>query len=92
MKKSLMWFRYDLRLKDNLALVEAVKADQCYPVYIFDDTATRPAGQASHVWLHHALHSLAKDLNGNLSFFKGSTTDILTELIEPLDNCDKNSE
>jgi deoxyribodipyrimidine photo-lyase len=37
MKKSVVWFRNDLRLRDNEALYKAAKAsDIVYPAYIFD--------------------------------------------------------
>ncbi|ELZ94245.1 deoxyribodipyrimidine photolyase [Haloferax mucosum ATCC BAA-1512] len=43
---SLVWFRRDLRLHDNEALVEACAADRVVPVYCFDpgDYGTRPFG------------------------------------------------
>ncbi len=38
MKKAILWFRQDLRLHDNEALVEASQsADKIYPVYVFDE-------------------------------------------------------
>lgn len=38
MKKSIVWFRNDLRIHDNEALLDALKHnDQIIPVYIFDE-------------------------------------------------------
>jgi len=38
MKRSIVWFRNDLRLHDNEALLDAIKDnDEIIPVYIFDD-------------------------------------------------------
>ncbi len=38
MKRSIIWFRNDLRLHDNEALVDALKhSDEVIPVYVFDD-------------------------------------------------------
>jgi len=38
MKKSIVWFRNDLRIHDNEALIDALKHnDQIIPVYIFDE-------------------------------------------------------
>lgn len=36
MKRSLIWFRNDLRIHDNEALLKASHADEILPVYIFD--------------------------------------------------------
>jgi deoxyribodipyrimidine photo-lyase len=37
-KRAIVWFKTDLRLHDNEALTEAIKAaDEIYPVYIFDE-------------------------------------------------------
>lgn len=36
MKRSLMWFRNDLRIHDNEALMKATQADEIIPLYIFD--------------------------------------------------------
>jgi deoxyribodipyrimidine photo-lyase len=33
---ALLWFRSDLRLHDNAALVRATDADELLPVYVFD--------------------------------------------------------
>ena len=37
MKNSLMWFRYDLRIKDNDALFEALNNKNCILVFILDN-------------------------------------------------------
>jgi deoxyribodipyrimidine photo-lyase len=42
MVRAILWFRQDLRLHDNEALLEAVKnADELIPVYVFDPTLAR---------------------------------------------------
>ncbi len=81
--KTIMWFRQDLRLADNPALIEAVNSGEIIPVYILDDhnSGSQKMGAASRLWLHHSLESLGKSLNGNLKFFKGPADKILPELI-----------
>ena len=37
MINSIMWFRYDLRIKDNVALFESSKSKNCIPLYILDE-------------------------------------------------------
>lgn len=61
---TLLWFRQDLRLADNPALVDAAANGAVIPVYILDDaTPGRWAmGGASRWWLHHSLAALDKDL------------------------------
>ncbi len=55
---SILWFRQDLRLADNLALNAAAEAGPVVAVYIFDEKA----GAAQHWWLHHSLTALSADL------------------------------
>lgn len=78
------WFRQDLRLADNPALFEAVKAGRVFPVYILDDenAGEHKMGGASRVWLHHALKSLNKLLGGKLRVFKGNAKNIIPKIIE----------
>ncbi len=62
---AIVWFRQDLRLSDNPALVAALENHQrVIPVYIH--ATAEPAewqhGAASNWWLHHSLKSLASDL------------------------------
>lgn len=63
---SIVWFRDDLRLADNPALLAAV--DGGGPViglYVLDDESDgiRPLGAAARWWLHHSLASLAERLS-----------------------------
>ncbi len=63
---SIVWFRQDLRLHDNPALVAACAAGDIIPVYVLDDDAPgdRQMGGASRWWLHHSLASLQASLPG----------------------------
>ena len=60
---ALLWFRQDLRLRDNPAL-HAAAGRPLLPVYVLDDeSAGRWAlGGASRWWLHHSLAALRADL------------------------------
>ena len=81
--KTIMWFRQDLRLADNPALIEAVNSGEIIPIYILDDhnSSSQKMGAASRLWLHYSLESLDKSLNGNLKFFKGPADKIIPELM-----------
>jgi deoxyribodipyrimidine photo-lyase len=63
---TIVWFRQDLRLRDNPALTDAARAGDVLPVYILDDTHARPLGGASRWWLHRSLTTLAESLGGLL--------------------------
>ncbi len=86
MTTALLWFRNDLRLKDNPALHAALAgADKILPVYVLDDEAAGDAriGGASRWWLHHSLESLGKDLarlGAPLVLRKGDAREIIPAL------------
>lgn len=65
MGTTLVWFRRDLRLRDNPALQAALDAGHTpVPVYVHapeEDGAWRP-GAASQAWLHRSLAALDADL------------------------------
>ncbi len=79
-----MWFRQDLRLRDNPALIEACKAGKVVPVYIYDNKNAKEAemGAASKWWLHHSLHSLNDSLDGNLHVLSGDPLVLIPELVK----------
>ncbi len=60
----IVWFRRDLRLADQPALLAAAEAGPVVPVYVLDDAAAgdHALGGASRWWLHHSLESLGRDL------------------------------
>lgn len=60
----IVWFRRDLRLKDNPALKAALQTGSpiiCLFIHD-DDYETRPLGAASKWWLHHSLKVLDQEL------------------------------
>ena len=61
MPSSIVWFRNDLRLADNPALIAGLGSGRpVVPVYVLDEETegVRPPGAASRWWLHHSLQSL----------------------------------
>ena len=82
---SLVWFRQDLRLEDNPALLAGCQKGQVLAVYILDDGEAGSAagiGAASKVWLHHALQDLDKSLQGNLLCLQGNAASLIPELVQ----------
>ena len=63
MKNSLMWFRYDLRIKDNDALFEASLNHHCLPVFILDKGYLELETGDFHL---NFLNDSLIDLNNNL--------------------------
>ncbi len=82
-----VWFRQDLRITDNPALKKAADLGKVLPIYILDDMndAVFNMGEASKVWLYHALQDLNKSLSGHLQCFSGDSKKILLSLCEEYD-------
>ena len=80
------WFRKDLRLADNPALLEAAESGRpVAAVYILEDGDSDPwpPGGAGRWWLHHSLASLddsLKKLGNRLILRRGRPGEILPEL------------
>lgn len=84
-RNALIWFRQDLRLKDNPALIHAVENGyNVIPVYILDDVnaGNWKLGSAKRWWLYKSLQSLNSSLDNNLVFRSGDAKTIIPELIE----------
>ena len=84
---SILWFRQDLRLHDQPALVAAAHDGRVVPVYILDDDGPGDwrIGGAQRWWLHHSLASLdksLKDKGSRLILRRGKAADILHKLCE----------
>ena len=84
----LFWFRNDLRLADNPALIAAIRSGApVVPVYILDDEAPRAPGAAARWWLHHSLASLQDDLRSlgvRLVLRRGAQQTIFSDLVEEI--------
>ena len=79
----IVWFRQDLRIKDNPALIEAAKNNaKVIPIYILDDenAGEWKMGAASRWWLHKSLNSLNNSLQENLRVFHGKADKVLLKL------------
>ena len=55
---SVLWFRRDLRLDDNPALVEAAADGPVLPLFVLDPALWRPAGPARRGYLAASLRAL----------------------------------
>lgn len=82
---QIVWFRRDLRLRDQPALYGAAQAGPVVPVFILDDRrpGRRKHGGAHRWWLHHSLKSLSASFgkrNSKLILREGDSVDVLTAL------------
>ena len=76
----IVWFRQDLRLRDNPAFLAAHESGRpILPLYILDDDRSGEwkIGAASRWWLHCSLKALNEVLNGNLCFARGDSQAVL---------------
>lgn len=84
---TLVWFRQDLRLADNPALLAATERGEVLPVYIWapEEEGDWAPGGASRWWLHYSLESLQlelQDLDSRLVLRSGKSLEVLKSLIE----------
>ena len=81
---SLIWFRQDLRLTDNPALLAARQEGAVMAVFILDPVTERGTGAAGRWWLHHSLRALSTDLtrhNIPLILVRGGALDRLFDIV-----------
>ncbi|KZC99358.1 MULTISPECIES: deoxyribodipyrimidine photo-lyase [unclassified Thalassospira] len=92
---AVMWFRNDLRLADNPALLATVKWAKendgaVLPVFILDDVISHQLGGATKWWLEKSLTALNRDIAGlgdtksdrALRLFKGNAKTVLETLAD----------
>ena len=83
---AIVWFRRDLRLADNPALLDALsRAKRVIPLYIHAPEEEEPwkPGAASEWWLHHSLASLSvalREKGSKLVIRQGSSQRALQEI------------
>lgn len=84
---SVVWFRDDLRLDDNPALLAAIRrGGPVVAVYVLDEESDgiRPFGGAAKWWLHESLASLAGGLQAvgaRLTLRRGAAEQVLPDLV-----------
>ena len=86
MSVSIVWFRNDLRLSDNPALIKALESGHAVvPVFVLDGETggVRAPGAASRWWLHYSLQSLEaalRKLGSRLVLRRGPAEKVLGDL------------
>ncbi|NTS64354.1 deoxyribodipyrimidine photo-lyase [Sphingomonas sp. HHU CXW] len=84
---SILWFRQDLRLHDQPALLAAIADDDVVPLYILDDETPGDwrIGGAQRWWLHGSLASLDESLRAHgsrLILRRGASEKVLRDVLE----------
>lgn len=86
MKPHIVWFRRNLRLADNAALIAAAEAGgPVIPVYVCD---ADDAGGASRWWLHRSLEALDRSIRSRgsaLVIREGDPAQAIAELVAETD-------
>ena len=73
-----MWFRRDLRLADNPALLAAIEnSDEIVPLFILDPKLIKEAGSKRLAYLGNSLRALDESLNGRLHVIAGDQIEVL---------------
>ena len=72
-----MWFRRDLRLTDNEALVAAARAGSVTPLFVIDPKFFERSGAPRLAFLLRNLHELNKSMDGALVVRTGDPIDVV---------------
>ncbi|TWD79197.1 deoxyribodipyrimidine photo-lyase [Kribbella amoyensis] len=86
MAPALMWFRRDLRLADNPALLDAVAAGdgRVTGLFVLDPALWDPAGGPRRDHLITSLKALSDAMGGKLVVRRGDPADVVPELAKDL--------
>lgn len=80
-KRSLFWFRRDLRLADNPALLDALSAaDEALLLFVIDESVAERAGAYRRAYLADSLSKLNESVRGRLAIVSGDPVDVLREM------------
>ncbi|MFP3905904.1 MAG: cryptochrome/photolyase family protein [Acidimicrobiales bacterium] len=82
---TIMWFRRDLRLSDNPALVEALRTDdEVLALFVIDPALWGPAGENRRAFLVGCLRVLDDDLGGALVVRHGDPVEVVPAVAREL--------
>ncbi|MDZ7676991.1 MAG: deoxyribodipyrimidine photo-lyase [Acidimicrobiales bacterium] len=84
--RTIMWFRRDLRLSDNPALVAAhARGRPVVPLFVVDPALWGPAGANRRAFLAGCLRALDDDSGGTLVVRHGDPAEVLPALAREVD-------
>ena len=84
---SVLWFRRDLRLGDNPALLaaRATADDGVLPLFVLDDVLRGPSGAPRLAFLYRCLRELDDALGGRLVVVRGDPASVLPRIAREID-------
>jgi deoxyribodipyrimidine photo-lyase len=89
MTRAIMWFRRDLRLTDNSAVLAALaEHSDVIPVFVVDPHLMKNAGAPRVAYMCDALAALNASMGGALVFRHGDPVEVIVELAKELDAAD----
>ena len=81
--RAIFWFRRDLRLSDNPALLAAIESsDEVVPVFILDPSLIKLSGSKRLAYLGQSLRSLDESLGNRLHVMVGDQVEVLQSLMK----------
>jgi deoxyribodipyrimidine photo-lyase len=82
-KRSIVWFRRDLRISDHPALNAAIEgSDEVIPLFILDKQQIAEAGEKLLAYMSNSLRALDESLGNRLHIIEGDQVKIIKELME----------
>ena len=82
-KRSIIWFRRDLRISDHPALLAAIESsEQVIPLFILDKAQIQEAGAKLLAYMSQSLRKLDESLSNNLHIIEGDQIEVLSALID----------
>ena len=85
---KIIWFRFDLRIQDNEAFINATRNKSVLPLFIYDknyflsDTSSSFHLKFLKDSVEELTSELKKKFNANLNIYYGDTLDILNKLVD----------
>ena len=85
-KRSIIWFRRDLRISDHPALLAAIsESAEIVPVFILDPKLIKTGGSKRLAYLGQSLRALDETLNNSLQVIAGDQLTVLKDLQKKYD-------
>ena len=85
-KRSIIWFRRDLRVSDHPALLAAIsESSEIVPVFILDPKLIKTGGSKRLAYLGQSLRALDESLGNNLQVIAGDQLTVLKDLQKKYD-------
>ncbi len=83
MKRSIVWFRRDLRISDHPALNAAIEgSDEVIPLFILDKQQISEAGEKLLAYMSNSLRALDESLGNRLHIIEGEQVKVIKELMD----------